>query len=91
MAETAPAITVINLTPIGIECYVCDGEDASGFGIPIYEDLIVPDDYAGEWGGVPVCRRCFYLVRGVQSEHPGKAIRTASVRALAARAGGNHV
>lgn len=76
------AITVINLTPAGIDCHVCGAEDAAGFGIPIYEDAIVPDDYEGEWGGVPVCRRCFYIVRGIQEQHAGKAIRIGSVRAL---------
>lgn len=82
------AITVIDLHPGEAECYVCEGDvlirpSGPNFGIPIYEDAIVPDDYHGEWGGVTVCRRCFYMVRGAQEQHPGKALRLGDMRRLA--------
>jgi hypothetical protein len=78
-------VVVINLTPHGIDCHVCDEEDNAGHGIPIYEDVIVPDDYTGEWGGVPVCLRCYYVVRGIQSENPGKCVSINTVRRLVRR------
>jgi hypothetical protein len=41
-------------------CWVC-GEDSTldNCGIPVYEDFVLPNDWQGEWGGVPSCRRCF--------------------------------
>lgn len=81
------SFTVIDLNPRDFECHICGREDSygstGGFGIPIYEDAIVPDDYEGEWGGVPVCARCFYLTRGVQEAHPRQLITMSLIRRLA--------
>lgn len=53
-------VTVIRMQSLPCECWVC-GDDATGlsFGIPVYEDWILPNDWVGEWGGVPACRECF--------------------------------
>lgn len=64
--ERRPAITVIHLRPHEAECYVCGADiylnpEGGGFGIPIYEDEVLQDEDPGEWGGVPVCRRCYDL------------------------------
>lgn len=75
-------VLVINLWEITCECTICNKETSDKFGIPIYEDEIMPDDYQGEWCGSPVCRRCFYVTRGWQSEHPGKKITTNAIRKI---------
>jgi hypothetical protein len=79
-----PVVTVIDLNGLDAECYVCDQDTSHEQGIAIYEDLIVPNDYTGEWGGVPACRRCYVLALGLQAENPGQAIPIAWVRHLAA-------
>lgn len=78
----ASVITVINLNPHDVKCHLCDAACEYRQGVPIYEGMIVPDDYQGEWGGVPTCQRCYYLVRGLQAEHPGKLIPFSEVRKL---------
>jgi hypothetical protein len=52
--------TVISMQALPADCWVC-GEDATGrdCGIPVYEDMVLPNKWRGEWGGVPACRRCF--------------------------------
>lgn len=55
-----PPVTIINLTPILADCWVC-GDLSHRMGIPVYEDLILPNHHDGEWGGVPACRECFEL------------------------------
>lgn len=70
-------VTEIELTLFSIECAICEREWSysfreTKFGIPVYEDEILPDDDPGEWGGVSVCPLCYYLVRGLQSEHKGR-------------------
>lgn len=59
ITHTANA-TVIQMQAIPADCWVC-GADATGldFGIPVYEGNVLPNDWKGEWGGVPVCKRCF--------------------------------
>jgi len=78
----SPALLVIDMSEHTYECTICDIETTSGFGIPIYEDEIVPDDYKGEWAGLPVCPGCFYVVRGWQHEHPGEKITTGEIRKI---------
>ena len=44
---------------IGSPCHLC-GRDCDGrLGLPMYEDLVLPNDWPGEWAGFPVCRPCF--------------------------------
>jgi hypothetical protein len=76
------SILVIDLWPHSCDCTICGSETSDHFGIARYEDEIVPDDYTGEWGGSPVCERCFYLIRGLQEQNPGKCITFAQVRSL---------
>ncbi len=76
MSERAP-ITVIDLWPHEFECHVCGADGCApssgpSYGIPIYEGEILPDDDPGEWGGVPVCPRCYFMVVGYQSQHAGR-------------------
>lgn len=76
------SILVIDLWPIVCECTLCGAETGDKFGIAVYEDVIVPDDYKGEWGGSPVCARCFYLTRGYQEQHPGEMVSFGTIRGL---------
>lgn len=49
---------VIDLSPHEVSCVVCGVITDDSHGIPMYEDLVLPDDWTGEWFGQPACRRC---------------------------------
>jgi hypothetical protein len=55
-------VQVIDLHPIQEYCWAC-GEFVIPLrhGLPVYEDEILPNDWEGEWGGVPSCPRCYDL------------------------------
>ena len=57
---TTESILVIELWPHESECWLC-GRDLVGaqHGVPFYEDLLLPNDWPGEWGGFDACRRCY--------------------------------
>jgi hypothetical protein len=63
-------ITVISLWEPWAECCVCERVCGLEFGLAMYEDEIVPDDYTGEWGGRPCCALCYEINRG----HVGRPI-----------------
>ncbi len=46
-------------TPSG-ECQIC-GEHLPhiGQGVPMHEDLVLPNDWSGEWAGFDACLPCF--------------------------------
>ena len=56
-----PKITVINLNKHYYECSVCGESTTSEYGIPMYEDIVLPNNWSGEWFGQPACQRCFEL------------------------------
>lgn len=46
------------------DCCICDCEVQiytfqPNYGIPMYEDLPVPVEWEGEWGGFAACKSCF--------------------------------
>lgn len=50
---------VVNLWQLGVvDCHLCD-KPSLNKGIPVYEDYVLPNDWDGEWGGVPACDCCF--------------------------------
>ena len=55
-------VKVIDLWPVETDCWAC-GKHLIGneFSIPIYEDLVLPNSWQGEWGGVEACPSCFDL------------------------------
>lgn len=59
--EYANGITVIRLDEPSCDCHVCGVETYLDFGLAVYEDEILPNDWAGEWFGATVCRRCYEL------------------------------
>lgn len=66
-------LDVIHLQSIPIECRVCQrpwsySPEGPSFGVPMYEDEILPDDDPGEWGGMPTCPRCYFVVRGLLAD-----------------------
>lgn len=71
-------ITIIDLWPIVAECAVC-GADSHRSGIPMYEDLVLPNDWSGEWGGRPACERC-----RIAQEEITEPVTLAEFRAIAA-------
>lgn len=61
-------VHLIDLNAFPMECFVCEEErDYSGsmgsFGWAVYEDLLLPDDWTGEWFGHHVCGFCHLLCR----------------------------
>ncbi len=55
-------VQIIDLNPIQEDCWCC-GEFVLPLrhGVPAYEDLVLPNDWEGEWGGRPACPRCHEL------------------------------
>jgi hypothetical protein len=53
-------VEIIRMQALPADCWVCGG-DATGMhhGIPVYEDQILPNDWPGDWAGVPACEGCF--------------------------------
>lgn len=58
---SVPTILVVNLSaPPYVECAACGDEVPSEQGLPVdTSGDFVDNDYDGEWGGVPACRRCY--------------------------------
>lgn len=54
-------ITIIRLDEPTADCWVCGKETYLDFGLAVYEDLILPNDWNGEWFGATVCRNCYEL------------------------------
>ena len=55
-------VRVIRLDAPELECRICEcpvTAGAGGFSIPMYEDLVVPNDWKEEWGGFPACAACY--------------------------------
>ena len=50
---------VIDLSPPGDVCVVCEAAANPRKGIPMYEGDVVPNDWNGDWAGYPACDRCF--------------------------------
>ena len=55
--QLAAGTHVIDLWPIVEECRIC-GDTSYRSGIPMYEGMVLPNDWVGEWGGQPACERC---------------------------------
>jgi hypothetical protein len=54
-------ITIIRLDEPTADCWVCGEETFLDYGLAVYEDLILPNDWPGEWFGATVCPRCYAL------------------------------
>lgn len=52
-------ISVINLWTPTTDCAICGKETLIYWFLPMWEGRIIPDDSKHEWGGMPVCKRCF--------------------------------
>lgn len=53
-------IAIWELWPPIVDCWICGGPSLRK-GIPVANGEPVPNDYVGEWGGVPACDTCFAL------------------------------
>ena len=55
-------VTIIDLHPVQEYCWCCNEFVLPlRHGVPAYEDLVLPNDWEGDWGGRPACQRCFDL------------------------------
>jgi hypothetical protein len=53
-------VHVIDLWPIESNCGACGTRLVNArHGIPVYEDLVLPNDWQGEWGGNDACLPCY--------------------------------
>lgn len=69
-------VEVINLSARWTDCTVCGEETPAAWGLPVWNGLIVANDWPGEWGGVPACEACWEQhERGELVEHPTSAYR----------------
>lgn len=59
-------ILIINLDEHYVECFVCGRSTLPKHGIPTYEDIILPNDWPGEWFGRTTCERCFIVQEQIQ-------------------------
>ena len=60
-ARRRERMIVIDLSVPTITCCVCGDVDLNRWGIPIDSEtaLICGNDFTGEWGVKPACRRCY--------------------------------
>lgn len=61
VVNNKPEMLIINLNKHYVDCYVCSKPTIPKYGIPMYEDIVLPNDWDGEWFGQTVCRRCFSI------------------------------
>ena len=53
-------VLLIDLNERWAECWACGADTPSRWGLPIDSSAeLVPNDYQGDWGGVPACKSCF--------------------------------
>jgi len=79
---TVSQILVIEMWRPECDCTICDASTSDRFSIPIWEDTIVTDEYEGAWGGSPVCKSCYEVIRNWQEENPGKFCTFGTIRHL---------
>jgi len=59
MSERDPVL-VISLWPIESNCGACGVRLVNAkHGIPVYEDLVLPNNWGGNWGGNDACLACY--------------------------------
>ena len=60
MRDPACAIQVIRLNDRVAICCCCGAESPPPhWGIPIYEDVMLPNDWPEEWAGMDACEACW--------------------------------
>lgn len=52
-------VVVIDMQDRAADCVRCGLLANPQLGIPVYEDVAVPNDWTGEWFGAPACDECF--------------------------------
>lgn len=53
-------VMVVDLSARVAICHICQAETCPPrYGIPIYEGLVLPNSWEGEWGGVDACEACW--------------------------------
>ena len=52
-------MTYVNMQSTDTVCFACGGWADASRGIPVYEDIVLPNSWTGEWFGAPACDECF--------------------------------
>jgi hypothetical protein len=60
-----PITIVIHLWPHTDECCVCGLKVTMRYGLPMYEDQILPADWKGPWAGFTACQGCYERFSGI--------------------------
>ena len=61
-------IVVIDLQLRDTDCTLCGARHSLAQGLPMYEGEVVADDFEGDWGGFPVCKKCFVKHRPTKAK-----------------------
>jgi len=75
-------VRVVDLHPPEHDCRICGRPCGGGFNVPVYENVIVPDNWTEGWAGFPVCGVCFYLTLAQAMRHPKECIPIGAIEAL---------
>jgi len=54
-----PTVKMVDLWGLEVDCILCGTTNSDSLFLPMYEGQVVPNDYEGEWAGMPVCRTCY--------------------------------
>ena len=75
--ESPVPVTVIRFQSDG-ECTIC-GRPIVGrwgsYGVPMYEENVLPNDWPGEWGDFPACERCYEVQQSLTETMGPRAFR----------------
>lgn len=54
----AEGVTIIDLQENWDTCIICERDTPLHWGVPVYEGLIVDNNWPFEWFGAPACKTC---------------------------------
>ncbi len=77
----------VNLNYREDRCCICGMLTSTRQGVPMYEDIVLPNDWDGEWYGRTACLPCFELQGEITKWLPMTAHEFVKIRGVSAEAG----
>ena len=74
------AYSIIQLDARIAVCHVCEAESPPHWGIPIFEGMVLPNDWTGDWGGVDACTQCWTRQGALTAPMTLQAFRREGIR-----------
>ena len=76
MIGHSPQVLVIRINEPETSCGIC-GENTTGLhlAIPMFEDLVLPNMWQGDWVGVDACLPCFEKQERLRAPVPGHIVK----------------